>query len=124
MDEYLKKVIYYLNNPKFQKKLEKQTHTLELKSQVCGDPLRINLFVKDNIIKDISYTFNGCGLNVAVTEIFCEYLLDKEINKIVLFSFEEIKKELNFPVQKSHCVNLAFETFQEILKNFKNQNSL
>lgn len=120
MDNYTSKIINYLNNPQFQKKLERQTHTLELKSSVCGDPLRINLNLENDIVHDISYSFNGCGLNVAVTEIVCKYLLGKSILKIESLSIEKLKEELEFPNQKIHCVELVLETFSELLKTIKN----
>lgn len=120
MDKYSLKIINFLNNPKFQKILENQTHSLELKSPICGDPLRINLFLENNIIKDISYTFNGCGLNVAIIEIMCEYSIGKNIKNISLKTIEELKIELDFPSQKNHCVQLVIHTFTELLKMIEN----
>ena len=112
MDNYTKKIIYYMNNQNFQKKVDGYTHKYYYKSKDCGDILKIFLKVENDLIIDLGYEHTGCSLNVAALEVIFDYLLNKNINEIENLSKEIIEKELEVPQNKLHCINLVFDTFK------------
>lgn len=114
MDEYTKKIVYYLKNKKYNGKLEEYDFKFSLKSKVCGDWNDIYIKLDSNgLISSMSYENSGCSLNLVSLEIFCDYLIGKKMDKINRLDLNIIEKELNFPVEKSHCISLILDCLKQ-----------
>lgn len=115
MDEYTKKIVEYINNLQFSKKIENPTHIIYFKSKVCGDANKIYMYVDNNeTIIDLGYDPMGCSLNLASLEIFCNYLKGKSLSDIKKIDSSMISKILDFPLRKAHCVDLAIDTLKNL----------
>ena len=117
MDEYTKQIIHYMNNQKFSGTLTNYTQRIYHKSKICGDIVILYVVIENNKFKDFKYEFNGCALNTASFEIFCNYLLGKEVEEINNLNQSRIKETLGqWPATKNHCIDLALEVFNMIEK--------
>lgn len=105
-------VAYYLSNQKFYREIDFDKKLI-FKSSVCGDTNEILLKFDGSKIVDVSYVNFGCGINVAVLEIVCSYLIGKDMSEVKRINLDFIKEKLEFPERKIHCVNLVFETLLE-----------
>lgn len=115
MDEYTKNIIHYMNNQKFSGTLEDYTQRIYHKSKICGDIVILYVVIENNIFKNFTYEFNGCALNTASFEIFCEHLLGKQIEEVKKIDPDLIKKKLGeYPTTKNHCIQLALDVFNMI----------
>jgi NifU-like protein involved in Fe-S cluster formation len=113
MDEYTKNIIYYMNNTKFAGTLQEYTQRIYYKSKICGDTVILFIVLNDKTIIDIKYELNGCGLNTASFEIFCEYLLNKKVNETKKLNHSIIVEKLGvYPQGKDHCITLALDVFE------------
>lgn len=113
MDEYTKKIIYYINNPRFQGVLDTYTHKCSHKSSDCGDWNDIYFNIVDGTVEGVSYENSGCALNIASLELFCEFCLGKKEEVLDSFCSDQISEELDFPPDKSHCIKLIFNTIKK-----------
>lgn len=112
MDEYTKNIVYYMNNTKFTGTLEEYTQRIYYKSKICGDTVILFVVLKDSIIDDLKYELNGCALNTASFEVFCEYLIGKPIVEIKNLNSDMISEKLGVhPKGKDHCITLALDVF-------------
>lgn len=116
MDEYTKKVMYFLENQKFNRKLKDYTKLVTFKSLHCGDFVDIYIKIDENSLEilDLGYFAQSCALNLASLEIFCDYLIGKNFDEISNLSEEMLKKELDFPEHKQHCVSLTLDCFKKL----------
>ncbi len=114
---YTQNIINFLNDPKFSGTLDEYSKRIYYKSKICGDVVILFVVIKDNKFLDIKYELNGCALNVATFEVFCEYLIGEEVDKINSLNSDLIKDRIGvWPDGKNHCVDLGVESFKEILK--------
>lgn len=117
---YSEKLSYYLNNKKFNFKLEEYTHKLESKSKICGDSNIIYLNINsENVIENISYEYSSCSLNIMSLEILCEFLLNKNVLKIKEIDVNFFEKQFDFPLRKTHCIDLIINTLKQIREDYK-----
>lgn len=115
MDEYTKRIIHYMNNQKYNYLLDTYSHKVEYKSLFCGDFCTLYFEIDDGIIEDVSYQHSGCSLNIFALEIFCEILKGEPVQKIGEISPKTLREKIEFPIIKSHCVELAIDCFNELL---------
>ena len=105
---------------------------------ICGDSIHIYIYIKNNIIKNISFQGKGCAISIASASIMTEEFIDKNINQAIklynLFQIcltknntvitnEKLKALANiknFP-SRIKCATLAWYTFKTAIKN-KNLN--
>ncbi|MCA9495996.1 MAG: iron-sulfur cluster assembly scaffold protein [Nanoarchaeota archaeon] len=119
MDEYTKKIVSYLKNPKYKGKLDKYDFKFSMKSKVCGDwnDIYFKLDSKIHLIEAISYENSGCSLNLVSLEIFCDYLIGKKIEEISNLNITMIREKLDFPMEKSHCIDLVLDCLKQHFNN-------
>jgi NifU-like protein involved in Fe-S cluster formation len=112
MDEYTKNIVYYMNNTNFSGTLSEYTQRIYYKSKICGDTVIMFVVIKDTILVDIKYELNGCALNTASFEIFCEYLINQSVSKLQDLNTKMVIDVLGQPPEgKTHCIDLALTVF-------------
>ena len=94
-------------------------------SFVCGAVLKILLRVEHGKIVETRFKAAGCGYLMAAADVLCEKVVNhtlqdfKEIqarNPVQLSA--SIENELGkFDDRRKHCLELAIETFQTIVRN-------
>lgn len=114
-DSYINKLSEYLDNKKFFGGLENPDKVLFFKSVECGDMNEVHLKInrENNQILDISYTYMGCGLNVACLEILCSESKGKSLNFLSKVDLNFFKDYLDFPDSKSYCVQLLVDALRK-----------
>ncbi len=105
----------YINNPKYYGTIENFSKKFYKKNFICGDIAKVYILLNDkNFIIDIKYEFCGCGLNIAILEIICKYLHNKEFTEIKNINEDLILKYIQIPNSKKHCMDLALDLFKEV----------
>lgn len=138
-DIYKEIIIDHGTNPRNHKLLTISNYTYKGFNPICGDSIHIYIYIKNNIINNISFQGKGCAISIASASIMTEEFINKDINhaiklyntfqKCLLEENESIKINdklkaiLNikkFP-SRIKCATLAWYTFKSAIKN-KNLN--
>ncbi|MCX7758288.1 MAG: SUF system NifU family Fe-S cluster assembly protein [bacterium] len=145
-DIYNEIIMEHFQHPFNKKELDKYTVVEESQNPLCGDQLKIFILLQDNIIKDISFTGQGCSISMASASILTSTVINLELTQTIkitektieyiktgkieesksneiqiiknsdIVAFENINK---FPV-RIKCALLPWITLKTILQNRKN----
>ncbi|MCK5128873.1 MAG: Fe-S cluster assembly scaffold protein NifU [Clostridiales bacterium] len=119
---YNKKVMEHFSNPRNVGEIENASGTGQVGSAACGDIMKIDIKVEDNIIVDVKFKTFGCGAAVASSSIATEMIIGKSVEEALKFTNKDLLKEIGgLPNEKIHCSILAEEALQEAINNYKSK---
>lgn len=84
----------------------------------CGDVMRLQIKVKDNIIEDVKIKTFGCGSAIASSSLASEMIKGRSIYDAMNIKNTEIAKELALPPVKLHCSLLAEEAIKAAVEDY------
>lgn len=115
---YSNKVIDHYNNPRNMgslKKDEEGVGTGMVGAPECGDVMKLQIKVKDDMIVDAKFKTFGCGSAIASSSLATEWLKGKTIEEAAKIKNTDIVQELNLPPVKIHCSVLAADAIKAAL---------
>lgn len=124
---YSDKVIDHYSNPKNVGTLDKSkinVGTGLVGAPECGDVMRLQIEVNDNIITDAKFKTFGCGSAIASSSLATEWLKGKSLDEAVSIDNMSIVEELNLPPVKIHCSVLAQDAVQSAVNDYRVKNNL
>ena len=119
---YHKKVLDHFNNPKNIGSLDKSLDNVGtglVGAPACGDVLKLQIKVENNIITDTKAKVFGCGSAIAATSYGSELIKGMNLNEASNISNIEISKHLNLPPVKIHCSLLCEDAIKDAIKDYK-----
>ena len=122
---YSKKVIDHFNNPRnvgILNKNDKDVGTGIVGAPECGDVMRLQIKVKDDIITDVKFKTFGCGSAIASSSLATEWIKGKSINNAASIKNVQIIEELSLPPVKIHCSVLAEDAIKAAIKDYQTKN--
>lgn len=141
---YTQMVLEQSKNKRNRRDLDHATHKELGHNPSCGDEITLQLDVEDGIIKDISYTGQGCAISQASTSIMCDTVKGLKVEEAIELSKKFIgmikgqirdEEELedlgdgiafinirNMPARVK-CAVLSWYTLKDILENDKREGS-
>ncbi len=118
---YSEKVIDHFNNPRnmgsFDKKL-KEIGTGMVGAPECGDVMKLQIKVENDMIVDAKFKTFGCGSAIASSSLATEWLKGKTIEEASAIKNTDIVQELNLPPVKIHCSVLAEDAIKAALADY------
>lgn len=138
MSLYKETLMKHFRNPEFKTELPNANIKEDGINPSCGDNLTLFLDIKDNNIKEITFTGNGCAISMASADILCSVIknapdpLKTTIDFQKMIKGEDIKfdgplkvldvfKEMQkFPARRS-CAILPWKTLELILSSNHNK---
>lgn len=108
-----------LENQQFNFKIEEYTHIKEFYNSNCGDKCEVFLIVKGGIVKEISYSLHGCGIQTAALEMLCSYVL-KDSSKKSILKFQKEILDLTVEGNRYHCLEFVVEISNWIIEQLEN----
>ncbi len=121
---YHKNVIDHYENPRnvgsFNKK-DNDIGTGLVGAPACGDVMKVQIKVKDNIIIDSKFKTFGCGSAIASSSFTTEFIKGKTLNEAEQIKNSEIAKYLKLPPVKLHRSMLAEDAVKLAIKNYKSK---
>ena len=85
----------------------------------CGDVMRLQIKVEDNIIKDAKFKTYGCGSAIASSSLLTEWVKDKTLEEAGEIKNVEIAEELALPPVKIHCSVLAEDAIKAAIADYR-----
>ena len=118
---YSEKVIDHYQNPKNVGTLDKSKSNVGtglVGAPECGDVMRLQIEVNDNIITDAKFKTFGCGSAIAASSLATEWLKGMTLEEAVKMDNMELVEELNLPPVKIHCSVLAEQSIKSAIADY------
>ena len=127
---YNKKVIERFKNPRHAGEIKNPSGIAEEGNLRCGDVMRVYIKVGKNrngkeIIKEARFKTYGCAAAIAASDVACELIEGKGIEKAKEITNKKITAKLGgLPIEKIHCSVLGMQTLRKAIDNYltKSQN--
>jgi nitrogen fixation NifU-like protein len=88
----------------------------------CGDVMRLQFKVENEIIKDVRFKTYGCGSAIASSSKIIDMLKGRSLKQASEVTNKQIAIELDLPPIKLHCSILAEESIAKAIENYRNKN--
>jgi nitrogen fixation NifU-like protein len=124
---YSEKVIDHYQNPKNVGTLDKSKSNVGtglVGAPECGDVMRLQIEVNDNIITDAKFKTFGCGSAIAASSLTTEWLKGMTLEEAVKMDNMELVEELNLPPVKIHCSVLAEDAIKSAINDYRQKQGL
>ena len=124
---YGDKVIDHFNNPRNVGTLDKSKSNVGtglVGAPECGDVMRLQIEVNDNIITDAKFKTFGCGSAIAASSLATEWLKGMSIDDAIKMDNMELVEELSLPPVKIHCSVLAEDAIKSAINDYRKKQGL
>jgi Fe-S cluster assembly scaffold IscU len=124
---YGDKVIDHFNNPRNVGTLDKSKLSVGtglVGAPECGDVMRLQIEVIDNIIVDAKFKTFGCGSAIASSSLATEWLKGKSIDDALTIDNMDLVEELSLPPVKIHCSILAEDAIKSAINDYRKKQGL
>ncbi len=121
---YSEKVLDHYNNPRNVGKMDMNdphVGTGMVGAPACGDVMKLQIRIEDDIVTDAKFKTYGCGSAIASSSLLTEWVKGKTIHQVEEIKNTEIVEELNLPPVKIHCSVLAEDAIKSAVKDYINK---
>ena len=122
---YSEKVLDHYENPRnvgaFAKD-ELNIGTGMVGAPACGDVMKLQIKVENDIITDAQFKTDGCGSAIASSSLVTEWVKGKSLEDAGRIRNTDIAAELALPPVKIHCSILAEDAIKAAIANYRTMN--
>ena len=121
---YSKQVLDHYENPRNVGKMDENDPTVGtgmVGAPACGDVMRLQIKVKDNIITDAKFKTYGCGSAIASSSLLTEWVKGMNLEDASLVKNTQLAEELALPPVKIHCSVLAEDAIKTAIKDYQSK---
>ena len=122
---YSKEVLDHYENPRNVGSLDKNKLSVGtglVGAPACGDVMKLQIMVKDGLIKNAVFKTYGCGSAIASSSLVTEWVKDKTLQEASNIKNVDIAEHLSLPPVKIHCSVLAEDAIRAAIEDYKNKN--
>ena len=119
---YSDKVIDHYNNPRNLGSLptdDQSVGTGIVGAPECGDVMKLQIKVQNDVIVDAKFKTFGCGSAIASSSLATEWIKGKKVEDALAIKNTDIVKELALPPVKIHCSVLAEDAIRAAIGDWK-----
>jgi nitrogen fixation NifU-like protein len=118
---YSEKVLDHYENPRNVGKWDVADNigTGMVGAPACGDVMRLQIKVEDNIITDAKFKTYGCGSAIASSSLLTEWVKGMTLETAGNIKNTELAHELALPPVKIHCSVLAEDAIKAAIADYK-----
>ena len=124
---YSEKVLDHYENPRNVGKMDMSDPTVGtgmVGAPACGDVMKLQIKVEDDVITDAKFKTYGCGSAIASSSLLTEWVKGRTLREAREIKNTEIVEELNLPPVKIHCSVLAEDAIKSAIKDYMNKNEV
>ena len=85
----------------------------------CGDVMKLQLKLNNDILEDVKFKTYGCGSAIASSTMFVDMLKGKTVAEAKQIKDKDIATALELPAIKLHCSVLAEESIKKAIENWE-----
>jgi len=121
---YSKEVLDHYENPRNVGTMDPNDPTVGtgmVGAPACGDVMRLQIKVENDIITDAKFKTYGCGSAIASSSLLTEWVKGMNLTDANLVKNTELAEELALPPVKIHCSVLAEDAIKSAIKDYKDK---
>lgn len=122
---YSERVLDHYENPRNVGSFDKNdpdVGTGMVGAPACGDVMKLQIKVENDIITDAKFKTYGCGSAIASSSLVTEWLKGRTLNQAQEIKNSEIAEELALPPVKIHCSVLAEDAIKSAIEDYRKKN--
>ena len=123
---YSDRVVDHYENPRnvgYFDKSDKTIGTGLVGAPACGDVMKLQIKVEDDIIQDAKFKTFGCGSAIAASSLLTEWVKGKSLKQATKIKNTEIVEYLSLPPVKIHCSVLAEDAIKAAISDYKSKHN-
>jgi nitrogen fixation NifU-like protein len=124
---YSDKVLDHYENPRNVGSMNKDDQgvgTGMVGAPACGDVMKLQIKIKDDIVEDACFKTYGCGSAIASSSLVTEWIKGKTLGEAGQIKNTDIADELALPPVKIHCSVLAEDAIKAAIDDYKSKQSI
>ena len=124
---YSAQVLDHYENPRNVGSLDKtdpNVGTGMVGAPACGDVMKLQIKVENDVIIDAKFKTYGCGSAIASSSLVTEMLKGKTLDEAESIQNTTIVEELALPPVKIHCSVLAEDAIKEAIKDLQTKKTV
>jgi len=120
---YSSKVIEHYENPRNVGKFEidETVGTGMVGAPACGDVMKLQIKVVDDVIIDARFKTYGCGSAIASSSLITEMVKGMTLDQAGAIKNSELAEELALPPVKIHCSILAEDAIKAAVADYRSK---
>ena len=120
---YSDKVMDHYENPRNVGKweIDDSIGTGMVGAPACGDVMRLQIKVEDNIITDAKFKTYGCGSAIASSSLLTEWVKGMTLEGAGEIKNTDLATHLALPPVKIHCSVLAEDAIKAAIADYKSR---
>ncbi len=87
----------------------------------CGDVMKLQIRVRDDVIVDAKFKTFGCGSAIASSSLVTEWVKGKSLGEAMEIRNVDIVEELSLPPVKIHCSVLAEDAIKTAIADYQDK---
>ena len=121
---YSEKVMDHFRNPRNVGSIENADGIGEVGNAKCGDIMKIDLKIDDDIVSDVKFETFGCGSAIASSSMATELIKGKPVSEALTLTNKAVTEALDgLPAHKLHCSVLAEEAIRAAVEDYHSRHS-
>ena len=118
---YSEKILDHYENPRNVGKMDitdPSVGTGMVGAPACGDVMKLQIKIEDDVITDAKFKTYGCGSAIASSSLLTEWVKGRTLDEVKDIKNTDIVEELNLPPVKIHCSVLAESAIKSAIKDY------
>ena len=117
---YSEKVMDHFSNPRNVGELENPSGTGTVGNAKCGDIMKMDIKVENDIITDVKFKTFGCCAAIATSSMATEMVKGKSIDEALQLTNKAVAEALDgLPPVKMHCSLLAEQAIHAAVEDYQ-----
>lgn len=119
MTSYRRIVLEHFRHPRNRGPLPGANRSAEGANPLCGDRIRVQLLVADDVVADARFTADACALCIASASLLTEHVRGKPIEVVSSLNAAWIAGALEGepPAGRRKCAQLPLDTLQRAVRS-------
>ena len=121
---YSEQVLDHYNNPRNVGTMSQADATVGtgmVGAPACGDVMKLQIKVTDDVITDACFKTYGCGSAIASSSLLTTWVKGRTLQEAKDIKNIDIVEELNLPPVKIHCSVLAEDCIKSAINDYENK---
>jgi nitrogen fixation NifU-like protein len=121
---YSDKVIDHYEHPRNVGSLDKDSEEVGtgiVGAPACGDVMKLQIRVEDDVITDAKFKTYGCGSAIASSSLVTEWVKGMRVDEAAKIQNSQIAEELSLPPVKIHCSVLAEDAIKAAIADYQSK---